>query len=45
MVLICKIRAKDGGIFHSHLDGYKKQIELGRIRGIDVRLAIEMKFD
>jgi hypothetical protein len=45
MDLICKIRAENGGIFQSHLDGIQKQIELGRIRGIDVRFAIEVKFD
>jgi hypothetical protein len=33
------------GIFPSHLDGFQKHIELGRIRGFDVRLAIEVKFD
>jgi hypothetical protein len=45
MTLISKIRAENGGIFPSHLDGSQKHIELGRISGFDVRLAIEVKFD
>jgi hypothetical protein len=42
---VCKIRANKRGIFLSHLDGSRKHIELGRIRGFDFRLAIEVKFD
>jgi hypothetical protein len=45
MTLVCKIRAENGGIFPSHLDGTQKHIELGRIRGFDFRLAIDGKFD
>jgi hypothetical protein len=45
MTLVCKIRAEKGGIFLSHLDSSQKHIELGRMRGFDVRLAIEVKFD
>jgi hypothetical protein len=45
MDLICKTRAENGGILPSHLDGSEKHIELGRISGFDVRLAIEVKFD
>jgi hypothetical protein len=45
MTLVCIIRAENGGIFTSHLDGFKKHFELGRIRGIDFRLAIKVKFD
>jgi hypothetical protein len=45
MALVCKIRAENGGIFTPHLGGFKKHIELRRIRGIDFRLAIEVKFD
>jgi hypothetical protein len=37
--------AGNGGIFASHLDGSWKHVELGRIRGIDFRLPIEVKFD
>jgi hypothetical protein len=33
------------GIFPSHLEGSQKQIELGRFRGFDFRLAIEVKLD
>jgi hypothetical protein len=33
------------GIFPLHLDGSQKHIELGRIKGFDFRLAIEVKFD
>jgi hypothetical protein len=45
MNLVCKIWAKKGGIFQSHLHGSQKHIELGAIRGFDFRLAIEVKFD
>jgi hypothetical protein len=45
MNLVCNIIAENGGIFPSHLDGSQKHIELGRIRGLDFRLAIEVKFD
>jgi hypothetical protein len=45
MTLVCKIRAENGGISPSHLDGSQKLTELGRIRGFDFRLAIEVKFD
>jgi hypothetical protein len=45
MTLVCKINAENEGIFVSHLDGSQKHIELGRIRGFDFRLAIEVKFD
>jgi hypothetical protein len=45
MNLVCKIRAENGGIFPSHLDGSQKHINLGRIRGFDFRLAIAVKFD
>jgi hypothetical protein len=45
MSLVCKIRAEKGGILTSHLDGSQKHIELGRIKGLDFRLAIEFKFD
>jgi hypothetical protein len=45
MDLVCKIREENGGIFPSHLDGSQKHIELGRIRGFDFRLAIEVMFD
>jgi hypothetical protein len=38
-------RAENGGIFPSHLDGSWNHIELGRIKGFDFRLAIEVKFD
>jgi hypothetical protein len=40
-----KISAENGENFPSHVDGSKKLIELGRIRGSDFRLAIEVKFD
>jgi hypothetical protein len=43
--LVWKIRAEIMGILQSHLDGSQKHIELGRIRGFDFRLAIEVKFD
>jgi hypothetical protein len=43
--LVIKIRAENGGVFPSHLDGSQKLTELGRIRGFDFRLAIEGKFD
>jgi hypothetical protein len=45
MTLVCKIKAENGGISPSHLDVSQKHIELGRIRGIDFRLALEVKFD
>jgi hypothetical protein len=45
MDLIYKIRAEDGGIFPSHHDGSQKHIELGRNRGYDFSLAVEVKFD
>jgi hypothetical protein len=45
MNLVCKILGENGGIFPSHLDGFEKHIELCRISGFDVRLAIEVKFD
>jgi hypothetical protein len=45
MTLVCKDRAENGGIFPSHLDGSQKQIELGRIKDSDFRLAINVKFD
>jgi hypothetical protein len=45
MILVWKIRAEIGGIFLSHLDGSQKHINLGRIRGFDFRLAIEVKVD
>jgi hypothetical protein len=45
MNLVCKIKAENGGIFQSHLDGTQKHNEFGRIRGFDFRLAIEVKFD
>jgi hypothetical protein len=41
MILVCKIRAENGGNFPSHLDGSQKHIELGRIRGFDPSLATE----
>jgi hypothetical protein len=44
MTSVCKIRAETGGIFQSHLYGSYKHTELGRIRGFDFRLAIEVKF-
>jgi hypothetical protein len=44
MTLVCKIRAKNGGIFQSHLDSSSKHIVLGSIRGFDSRLPIEVKF-
>jgi hypothetical protein len=40
-----QIGAENGGIFQSHLDGSQKHINLGRIRGSDFGLAIEVKFD
>jgi hypothetical protein len=40
MTLVCKIMAENWGIFPSHLDGSQKHIELGRIRGFDIRFAI-----
>jgi hypothetical protein len=45
MTLICKIKAENGGIFPSHLDGPQKYFELGRIIGFNFHLAIEVKFD
>jgi hypothetical protein len=45
MDLVCKIRAENEGILPSHHDGSQKQFELGRIRGFDFRLGIEVKFD
>jgi hypothetical protein len=45
MTLVCKIMAENTSISPSHLDGSQKHIELGRIRGFDFRLAIEVKFD
>jgi hypothetical protein len=45
MDLICKIRAENGGIFPSHLDGSQKPIALGRNRGFDFCLTVEVKFD
>jgi hypothetical protein len=45
MDLVWKIRSENRGIFPSHLDGSQKHIALGRIRGFDFRLAIEVKFD
>jgi hypothetical protein len=45
MTLIRKIKAENEGILPSHLDRFQKHIKLGRIRGFDFRLAIEVKFD
>jgi hypothetical protein len=45
MTLVRKIKAKNEGTSPSHLDRFQKHIELGRIRGFDFRLAIEVKFD
>jgi hypothetical protein len=45
MTLVCNIRAENDFIFQSHLDRSQKHIEIGRIRGFDFRLAIEVKFD
>jgi hypothetical protein len=45
MTLVCKIIAENRGIFPSHLDGSQKHIDLGRIRGFDFRLAIDVMFD
>jgi hypothetical protein len=45
MTVVCKIRAENGGIFPSHLDSSLNYIELGWIRGFELRLAIEVKFD
>jgi hypothetical protein len=45
MTLVCKIRAEKECIFESHLDGSQKHINLGRIRGFDFHLAIEVKID
>jgi hypothetical protein len=45
MTLVRKIKAENGSIFPSHLDGSQKLTELGRIRRFDFRLAIEVKFD
>jgi hypothetical protein len=45
MNLVCKIMAENEAGFPSHLDSSQKHIELGRIRGFDFRLAIEVKFD
>jgi hypothetical protein len=42
MNLIYKISAENVGIFPLHLDGSQKHIKLGRIRGFDFRLAIEV---
>jgi hypothetical protein len=44
-IWFAKIRAENGGIFQSHLDGSQKHIELGRIRDSYFRLAIEEMFD
>jgi hypothetical protein len=43
--LVREIRAENGDIFQSHLDGSQNHFELGRIRGSDFRLAIEGNFD
>jgi hypothetical protein len=45
MDLICKIRAENGGIFPTHSEGTQNHKELGRSRGDDFYLAIEVKFD
>jgi hypothetical protein len=45
MDLVCKIRAENDGILPSHHDSSQKQLELGRIRGFDFRLAVEVKLD
>jgi hypothetical protein len=45
MDLVSKIRAENGCVFPSHLDGFQKHIELGQTCGFDFRLPIEMKFD
>jgi hypothetical protein len=45
MTLVCKIRAANGGIFPSYLEGFYKHIELSRIRGFDIHLAAEVMFD
>jgi hypothetical protein len=45
MILVCTIKAENGGIFPSHLAGSQKHIDLGRIRGFDFSLAIEVKFN
>jgi hypothetical protein len=45
MDLVCKIGAENEDILQSHHDGSQKQFEIGRIRGFDFRLAIEVKFD
>jgi hypothetical protein len=45
MSVVCKILPENEGIFPSHHDGSLKHIELGRIRGFDLRLVIEEKFD
>jgi hypothetical protein len=45
MDLVCKFRVENEGILPSHNDGSQKQFELGRIRGFDFRLAMEVKFD
>jgi hypothetical protein len=45
MNLVSKIKAESGAIFESHPDGSQKHIELGRSRGFEFRLAIEVMFD
>jgi hypothetical protein len=45
MTFVRKIRAENEGILPSHLDRFQKNIELGRIRGFDFHLAIEVQFD
>jgi hypothetical protein len=43
MTLVCKIMAENVGNFPAHLDKSQKHIELGRIRGFDFGLYIEVK--
>jgi hypothetical protein len=45
MDLVCKIGAENDGIFPSRHDGSQKHSELGRIRGFDFDLSLEVKFD
>jgi hypothetical protein len=45
MTLVFKIRAENGGIFPSYLEGSYKHIKLSRITGFDFRLAVEVMFD
>jgi hypothetical protein len=45
MTLVRKIKAENEGVLPSHLDRFQKHIEIGRIRGFDFRLVIEVKFD